>query len=69
MKPSFITRAIKASRKAGIGIQRIDVHRDGSFSIIPGEPTVYNSHSNSATRLSDDLDRDLADFEALHGQS
>ena len=32
-------RAIAAVNKAGVEIGRIDVHRDGTFSIIPGKPS------------------------------
>ncbi len=34
-----MTRAIKASKKAGVEVERIDVHKDGGFSIIPGKGT------------------------------
>jgi hypothetical protein len=30
-----MTRALKASRKAGVEVERIDVNKDGSFSIVP----------------------------------
>jgi hypothetical protein len=36
-----MTRAIRASKKAGINVQRIDVHSDGTFSIIPASPVGH----------------------------
>ena len=32
-----MARAIKAAHKAGIEVERIDVHKSGGFSIIPGK--------------------------------
>jgi hypothetical protein len=32
-------RAIAAVNKAGVEIERIDVRRDGTFSIVPGKPS------------------------------
>jgi hypothetical protein len=40
-------RAIAAASKAGITVERIDVHRDGTFSIIPGKPSTSTQESNS----------------------
>jgi hypothetical protein len=40
-------RAIAAASKAGIMVERIDVHRDGTFSIIPGKPNASTQESNS----------------------
>jgi hypothetical protein len=36
-------RAIAAAAKAGVTVSRIDVHRDGTFSIIPGKTTEDDS--------------------------
>jgi hypothetical protein len=39
-----MTRALRASKKAGIEIERIDVHEDGTFSIKPVKAT--EPHTN-----------------------
>jgi hypothetical protein len=68
-RESVMRRSINAVRKAGLGIARIEIGIDGGFTIIPGEPAMDNGASSNATRLSDDLDRELAEFEGRHGQS
>jgi hypothetical protein len=40
-------RAIAAVNKAGVEIERIDVRRDGTFSIIPGKTTEKDSGRNA----------------------
>jgi hypothetical protein len=38
-----MTRALRASQKAGIAVERIDVNQDGTFSIVPvkaNEPRI-----------------------------
>jgi hypothetical protein len=37
-RESEIRRAIKAAGSAGIEIARIEIHKNGGFSIIPGKP-------------------------------
>ena len=53
-----VTKAVKAVRAAGVDIVRVELTNDGKIVIVIGEaqPTVQ-----------DDLDRELAEFEAHHG--
>jgi hypothetical protein len=54
-----VTRAIRAARAGGVDIGRVEIARDGRIVIIAsGHPVVQD----------DDLDRELAEFEARHGQ-
>jgi hypothetical protein len=57
-----VTRAIKAAVKAGVDIARVrvEITKAGSIIVTTGidQPTAQ-----------DDLDRELAAFEARHGQS
>jgi hypothetical protein len=55
-----VTRAVKAVAAAGVGIARIEIGRDGKIVLITLQ---------SATGPQDDLDRELAEFEARHGQA
>jgi hypothetical protein len=53
-KKTAITRATRAVLAAGLGVARIDVHKDGGFAIIPGKPTetsVKVDQTNDACRL------------------
>jgi hypothetical protein len=52
-----VTRAIRAAVAAGVDIARVEIARDGRIVIVTGkaQPTVQ-----------DDLDRELAEFEARH---
>jgi hypothetical protein len=47
-----------------LGLRRIEGKRlkDGGIVVVPGKP------EGQAAALSDDLDRELAQFEAQHGQ-
>jgi len=56
-----VTKAIKGAAKAGVNIARIEIAKDGRIVIISAgaEPSVQD----------DDLDRELAEFEARHGQN
>jgi hypothetical protein len=53
-----VTRAVKAVAKAGVEIARIEIGPDGKIVISTG-PAVAGP--------ADDLDRELAEFEARHG--
>jgi len=53
-KQCDVTRAVKAVAKAGVPITRIEISPDGKIVIATGADTVQ----------SDDLDRELAEFEA-----
>jgi hypothetical protein len=54
-----ITRAVKAVRGAGVDIARIEVARDGKIIIVTTE---------ARPAVQDDLDRELKEFTARHGQ-
>jgi hypothetical protein len=54
-----VTRAVKGVAAAGVPIGRVEIDRSGKIVIITVEVPA-------AAR--DDLDRELADFEARHGQ-
>jgi hypothetical protein len=53
-----IARAVKAVRSAGVDIVRVEVASDGRIVIVTAE----------APAAQDDLDRELAEFEARHGE-
>jgi hypothetical protein len=52
-----ITRAIKATLKAGVALARIEIGRDGKIILVTG-----------AEAAPDDLDRELDNFQVRHGQ-
>ena len=54
-----VTKAVKAARSAGVDIVRVELTKDGRIVIVTGE-------ANPAVQ--DDLDRELAEFEARHGE-
>jgi hypothetical protein len=58
-RQSDITKAIRAARKAGVENVRVEIAKDGRIVIVTGgaEPAVQ-----------DDLDRELEQFCARHGQ-
>jgi hypothetical protein len=53
-----VTKAVKAARSAGVDIVRVELTKDGRIVIVTAEahPAVH------------DLDRELAEFEARHGE-
>jgi hypothetical protein len=56
-RQSDVTRAIRATQKAGVALARVKIGRDGKIILVTGgEPAP------------DDLDRELVDFQARHGQ-
>jgi hypothetical protein len=57
-----VTRAVKAVAAAGVHIARIEIDKAGKIVIVPGKP------QEPATARQDELDQELADFEARHGQ-
>jgi hypothetical protein len=60
-KQQNVTRALRATIAAGISVQRVEIDKDGKIVIVTG--------SGSATVTTDDLlDKELAEFEARHGQ-
>jgi hypothetical protein len=58
-RQSDITKAIRAARKAGVENVRVEITKDGRIVIVTGE-------AQPAVR--DDLDRELEQFCARHGQ-
>lgn len=54
-KQCDLTRAVKAVAKAGVAVARVEIAPDGRIVIATG---------TAATGQSDDLDRELAEFEA-----
>jgi hypothetical protein len=62
-KERDVTRAAKAVLAAGLEIARVEIGKDGGIIVVPGKP------EGQAAALSDDLDHELAEFNAQHGQS
>jgi hypothetical protein len=60
IKPTDVTKAVKAVVAAGVKVARVQFEQ-GRFIVFAGEP-------ESAAPPTDDLDRELAEFEARHGQ-
>jgi hypothetical protein len=58
-----LTRALRAAAAAGLRVAgfNVDVHT-GKIEVVTGKIEVQDSNPQ------DDLDRELADFEARHGQ-
>jgi hypothetical protein len=54
------TKAVKAVRLAGVDIVRVEVTKDGKIIIVTGE---------AQPAVQDDLDRELEEFCARHGQN
>jgi len=61
-KKGDVTRALKAAEKAGFKVQRAEVRTDGSIVLDFIGPPIAMSGAV------DDLDSELAEFEARHGQ-
>jgi hypothetical protein len=59
---SNLTKAIKAAVKAGVKVQRAEVRADGSIVLDFNGPPIAMSGTV------DDLDRELSEFEARHGE-
>jgi hypothetical protein len=56
-----VTRAVEATLKAGLDIARVEVGREGKIVIV-------TTKAQGDAGPHDDLDRELAEFEARHGQ-
>ena len=59
-RPRGVTRIVKALTAAGVGIARIEIDKDGKVAIITA--------TRAETGPQDDLDRELEQWEARHGQ-
>ena len=55
-----VTRALKAVAAAGVGIARVEIDKAGKITIITATAPVAGSN--------DDLDLELQQWEARHGQ-
>lgn len=67
-----VKRAVNAVRAAGLEIGRVEIGKDGLIAVVPSKPL---SRAESAKRIDnasaaplDELDRELQEFEARHGQ-
>jgi len=56
-----VTRAVKAVAAAGVSIARVEIDKTGKITIIPATPAAEAGQQ-------DDLDLELQDWEARHGQ-
>jgi hypothetical protein len=54
-----VTRAVKAVTAAGVDIARVEIARDGRIVIVTAE---------AQPAVQDNLDRELEEFNARHGQ-
>lgn len=61
-KKTDVTRAARAVLAAGLEIARVEIAKDGGIIVVPGKP------EGQVAALSDDLDHELAEFKAQHGQ-
>ena len=53
-----LTTAVKAMAKAGVEVARVEIDRDGKIILVTGKA--------AALEPADELDRELAEFEARH---
>jgi hypothetical protein len=60
-RQSDVTRAIKAAVAAGVNIERVEIDKSGRIVIVTGKPGEPEAPAN-------DLDRELAEWEANHGK-
>jgi hypothetical protein len=58
-KQADVTRALRATVAAGIAVQRIEIDSSGKIVVVAGA---------AVSAPIDELDRELAEFEAGHGQ-
>jgi hypothetical protein len=65
-----VTRAAKAVQAAGLEVGFVEVSRDGLIRVIPRNPRdqVHNEPWNGGQVAADDIDREVAEFKARHGQ-
>jgi hypothetical protein len=65
-----LVKAVKAAVQAGLTVGRVEISADGRIVIVAGKPgqDAATGEVNTASSLADDLDQELAEFEASHGQ-
>jgi hypothetical protein len=61
-KQGDLVKALKAMTKAGVQ-GRVEITPQGKITVVIGETTV-----DEIAPMGDDLDRELAEFEARHGE-
>jgi hypothetical protein len=54
-----LTRALRGAIAAGVPVQRVEIDNTGKIVII--------LHDDPQKRLDDEIDREIAEFEARHG--
>jgi hypothetical protein len=60
-KQSDVTKAVKAVMAVGVTVGRIEINTDGKIVVVAAGDQGQNSETV-------ELDRELAEFEARHGQ-
>jgi hypothetical protein len=70
-----VTRAAKAVQAAGLEVALVEVSRDGLIRVVPRNPVqpnpqdqVHNEPRNRSAIPANDLDHELAEFNAQHDQ-
>ena len=70
-----VTRAAKAVQAAGLEVVLVEVRRDGLIRVVPRNPVqlnprdgIHNEPRNGSAIPADDLDNELAEFNARHDQ-
>ena len=58
-----VTRALRAAKAAGVDVQRFEIDKDGKIVVVAGKPG-----EKDPVNPQDGLDRELAEFEAHHGE-
>jgi hypothetical protein len=61
IKPSEVKRAVNGVLQAGLRVKEVKFGPPGHFSVIPGEAAAPDG--------TDDLDDELKEFEARHGEA
>ena len=56
-----VARAVRAVLATGVGVARVEIGADGRISILTGQPIEQQQPGGQ-----DELDRELAEFEARH---